>query len=641
MKIKRILCVILAMTVLLCGGGVTSVSADTTDNNIVSADTKPNVTWNYDSKTATLTFSGEGDIRELMDTFETPWEKYENDIQYINLTENIFSSKEKVFSKYPNLVSVDVDKNNPYYTSENGVLFNKNRTELFVYPSCKTDSTYVVPSTVKTIEDYSFYTCNKLEKITIPNGVKKIPTSCFEKCKNLKSVVLPNSIIEISFNAFEDCENLTNITISNNVKVINFRAFKNCTSLKSVYIPKATTTLYNETFSNCTDLESINIDRNNKKYTSVGGVLFDKKKVTLIQYPPSKKATSFTVPNTVKTIKSEAFSYSKYLKLVTIQNSVTNLDSDAFSSCVNLEKVTLPNSIKVIKDGVFSNCTKLKYINIPNSVKEIQYYAFSHCESLKNVIIPNSVTYIGQGTFEECSNLETVTIPNSVSYIDYSCFFCDDKLKDIYYKGSKAQWYSIMVCHSYNNPYDEDKDLYMGDDKEFNIGVNATIHFELKDNEVYVRKSLSNVNISNKNNIINKNKTYSTKLTPKKGYAITGVSVTMNGKAIKTSFNGKSCNIKISKVNGDITIFAKSKKTQTISVKKSFTKKKGCKPFYLKAKAKTKLTYSSSNKKVATVNSKGKVTVKRVGKTIITIKAISNSTYVSDTKRIAVTVKKK
>ncbi len=195
MKIKRILCVILAMTVLLCGGVVTSVSADTTDNNIVSADTKPNVTWNYDSKTATLTFSGEGDIRELMDTSETPWEKYENNIQYINLTENIFSSKEKVFSKYPNLVSVDVDKNNPYYTSENGVLFNKNKTELFVYPACKTDSTYVVPSTVKTIEDYSFYTCNKLEKITIPNGVKKIPTSCFEKCKNLKSVVLTNSII--------------------------------------------------------------------------------------------------------------------------------------------------------------------------------------------------------------------------------------------------------------------------------------------------------------------------------------------------------------------------------------------------------------------------------------------------------------
>lgn len=640
MKIKRILCVILAMTVLLCGG-VTSVSADTTDNNVVSADTTSNVTWNYDSKTSTLTFFGEGDIGELMDTSETPWEKYENDIQYINLTENVFSSKEKLFLKYPNLVSIDVDKNNPYYTSENGVLFNKNKTELVVYPACKNDSTHVVPSTVKTIGDYSFYTCNKLEKITIPNGVKKIPTSCFEKCKNLKSVVLPNSIIEISSYAFEDCENLTNITIPNNVKVINFRAFKNCTNLKSIYIPKTTTTLYNETFSNCTGLESINIDRNNKKYTSVSGVLFDKKKVTLIQYPSSKRATSFTVPNTVKTIESEAFSCSKYLKSVTIQNSVTDLGSDTFTYCVNLEKVTLPNSIKVIKNGVFSNCTKLKYINIPNSVKEIQYYAFSHCESLKSIVIPNSVTYIGQGTFQECSNLVTVTIPNSVSYIDYSCFFSDDKLKNIYYKGSEVQWYSIMICYSYNNPYEEDKDLYMGDDKEFNIGVNATIHFELKDNEVYVRKSLSNVNTSNKNNIISRDKAYSTKLTPKKGYAITSVSVTMNGKSIKTSFNGKSCNIKISKVNGDITIFAKAKKIQTISVKKSFTKKKGCKPFYLKAKAKTKLTYTSSNKKVATVNSKGKVTVKKVGKTTITIRTKGNSNYLSATKKITVTVKKK
>lgn len=638
MKIKRILCVILAMTVLLCGGVITSVSADTTT---VSTDTKSDVTWNYDSTTATLTFSGKGDIDELINDSDTPWKKYMNDIQYINLTKNVFSSKEKVFSKYPNLVSVDVDKNNPYYTSENGVLFNKDKTELFVYPACKTDSTYVVPSTVKIIGDYSFYTCNQPEKITIPNGVKEIPTSCFEKCKNLKSVVLPNSILDISFSAFEDCENLANVNIPNNVKTINYRAFRNCTNLKSVYVPKSTTTLYNGTFSDCTGLESINVDKNNKKYTSVSGVFYDKKKVTLIQYPSSKKATSFTVPNTVKTIESEAFSCSKYLKSVTIQNSVTDLGSDTFTCCVNLEKVTLPNSIKVIKDGVFSNCTKLKYINIPNSVKEIQYDAFYHCESLKSVVIPNSVTYIGQSVFEECSNLETVTIPNSVSYIDYSCFFSDDKLKDIYYKGSKVQWYSIMICYSYNNPYDEDKNLYMGDDKEFNIGINATIHFELKDNEVYVRKSLSNVNTSNKNNIISKDKAYSTKLTPKKGYAITGVSVTMNGKAIKTSFNGKSCNIKITKINGDVTIYAKAKKIQTISVKKSFTKKKGCKPFYLKAKSKTKLTYSSSNKKVATVNSKGKVTVKKVGKTTITIRTKGNSNYLSATKKITITVKKK
>ena len=637
MKLKKLLCVILAMTVLLCGGVITSVSADTTT---VSTDTKSDVVWNYDSTTATLTFSGKGDINELINDSDTPWKKYINDIQYIKVTENVFSSKEKVFSKYPNLISIDVDKNNPYYTSENGILFNKDKTELFVYPTCKTGNTYIVPSSVKTVGDYSFYTCNKLEKITIPNGVKKIPTSCFEKCKNLKSVVLPNSIIEISSYAFEDCENLANINIPNNVKVIDFEAFGNCTSLKSVYIPKTTTTLYNKTFSNCTGLESINVDKNNKKYTSVNGVFYDKKKVTLIQYPSSKKATSFTVPNTVKTIESEAFSCSKYLKSVTIRNSVTDLGSDAFTCCVNLEKVTLPNSIKVIKDGVFSNCINLKYINIPNSVKEIQYYAFSHCESLKSVVIPNSVTYIGQGTFEECSNLETVTIPNSVSYIDYSCFFCDDKLKDIYYKGSKVQWYSIMVCHSYNNPYDEDKDLYMGDDKEFNIGVNATTHFELKDNEVYVRKSLSNVNTSNKNNIINKDKAYSTKLTPKKGYAITGVSVTMNGKTIKTSFNGKSCNIKISKVNGDISIYAKAKKIQTISVKKSFTKKKGCKPFYLKAKAKTKLTYSSSNKKVATVNSKGKVTIKGTGRTVITIRAHYTDTYKTSSKTIIITVVK-
>lgn len=387
------------------------------------------------------------------------------------------------------------------------------------------------------------------------------------------------------------------------------------------------------------NLVSIDIDKNHARYSSKNGILFDKNKTKLLFYPSSKKATSFTVPNTVKIVENNAFGNNKYLKSVTLPNSVTDLGCDVFSNSESLEKVTLSNTIKVIKSGTFFKCDKLKNVNIPNSVKEIEYAAFCGCDSLKSLVIPNSITYIGYDAFSDCSQLETVTIPNSVTYIDYSCFFGDYKLKNLYYKGSEVQWYSIMVCYSYNNPYDENKDLYMGDDKEFNIGVNATIHFELKENEFYANKSLKNVNITNKNHIVTKGKAYSAKLTPKKGYVLTNVTVTMNGKTIKTQFNQKTCNIKIKKINGDIAISATAKKAQTISAK-SFTKKKKSKPFFINAKAKTRLYYSSSNKKVATVNNNGKVTIKGVGKTTITIKASATSVYAPATRRITITVKK-
>lgn len=82
------------------------------------------------------------------------------------------------------------------------------------------------------------------------------------------------------------------------------------------------------------------------------------------------------------------------------------------------------------------------------------------------------------------------------------------------------------------------------------------------------------------------------------------------------------------------------KKSQTISAK-SFTKYYGDKSFSLGAKAKTKLSYKSSNNSVATVSSNGKVTIKRIGKATITISAVSNSKYKSATKKITVNVKLK
>lgn len=65
----------------------------------------------------------------------------------------------------------------------------------------------------------------------IPESVKKIDEGAFKICTSLKSVVIPNSVTEIGAGAFRGCSSLTNITIPESVMSIGERAFNGCDEL--------------------------------------------------------------------------------------------------------------------------------------------------------------------------------------------------------------------------------------------------------------------------------------------------------------------------------------------------------------------------------------------------------------------------
>ena len=100
---------------------------------------------------------------------------------------------------------------NTEYSTENGVLFNKNKTELIKYPSCKKDEAYTVPDSVTTIGKYSFYRCEFLESVTIPENVKTINNYTFAYSYSLKNVTIPTSVTKILSDAFYYCNALTDI----------------------------------------------------------------------------------------------------------------------------------------------------------------------------------------------------------------------------------------------------------------------------------------------------------------------------------------------------------------------------------------------------------------------------------------------
>jgi BspA type Leucine rich repeat region (6 copies) len=125
----------------------------------------------------------------------------------------------------------------------------------------------------------------------IPSSVTTIGTGAFSGCTNLTGVTIPTSVTSIGDSAFSECTGLTGVTIPDSVTSIGDEAFS-FTSLTSVSIPASVTSLGslgNGAFAYCTGLTSINVVEANPDYSSgVGGVLFNKNKTTLLQYPPGE-----------------------------------------------------------------------------------------------------------------------------------------------------------------------------------------------------------------------------------------------------------------------------------------------------------------------------------------------------------------
>ena len=261
------------------------------------------------------------------------------------------------------------------------------------------------------ITDYngSTKTVDIPEKIN-GKSVTSIGNCAFRYCTSLKSITIPNSVIEIGSSAFSGCSSLTSITIPNSVTEIGVYAFKGCTSLTSITIPNSVTNIGDSTFWGCSSLTAIYVAVDNKNYTSVNGVLFNKDKTALICYPAGKTDKSYNITNSVTSIGDYAFNGCSSLTSVTIPNSVTEIGGSAFVGCASLKSITMPNSVTSIGDMAFYKCSSLTSITIPDSVTSIGSSAFSDCSKLRSITIPNSVTSIGAWAFNGCTGLTAINV---------------------------------------------------------------------------------------------------------------------------------------------------------------------------------------------------------------------------------------
>ena len=347
-----------------------------------------------------------------------------------------------------------VSEDNMHYSSENGVLFNKNKTELIKCPRGKT-GTYTIPNSVEYLTKSAFSFCS-LDSINLPSNLESIEDDVFSVCKELTSITIPEGVTAIGNMAFLYCEKLVSVNLPNSLERIGEESFSGCNSLEQIYIPanvmyidpiafwysgnikEFVVSEENKAYSSTDDgllldksktkllkipsakrvcyvpayikeivasgdlLDSFVVSEENENYSSIDGVLFDKMKKVLIECP-GKKTGCYTIPDGVNEISKYAFHNSE-LKSITIPASVFSIEDRAIYYCKKLEAVNVSENNKHYssENGVLFNKRKTKMIKYPEAKKGV-------CELPKSTV---SVDF-HNGNFE----FESIVIPEWIRHI--------------------------------------------------------------------------------------------------------------------------------------------------------------------------------------------------------------------------------
>lgn len=410
-----------------------------------------------------------------------------------------FSSN--IFKSCSNLTTISVSNSNEYDSRDNSNAIIKSSTNTLIV-GCKNT---VIPNTVTAIGDNAFYGCTGLTTIEIPSSVTNIGSSVFYgsgltsvtlncptvgswigNIATLETVTLGETVTSVSNSAFQGCTGLTTIIVDGNNTTYDSR--DNCNAvietatntlirgckgtvipngvtsigngpfresgLTSITIPSSVTSIDNRAFSGCSELSTITVDGENTVYDSRNDCN------AVIETATNKLVAgcyNSTIPNTVTSINTYAFSNCTGLTNITIPNSVTSIAANAFQGCTALTSINIGSGLTEIAYNAFSSRTNLTSIEvdgsnttfdsrdncnaiiatasntlvmgcnstvIPNSVRTIGQWAFYNLRDLTSVNIPKGVTTIDERAFQNCG-LTSITIPSTVtsfgSYAFYGC----------------------------------------------------------------------------------------------------------------------------------------------------------------------------------------------------------------------------
>ena len=255
-----------------------------------------------------------------------------NALTSVTISASVTNINHVAFRNTGALTTFQVDPDNRFYKSENGLLLTKDGTMLV--RGVNGDAT--IPPSVTAIGPCAFEGCVALRSAEIPSGVKSIGSFAFKQCRGMKSVTIPPSVTDIEREAFH-----------------------NCKGLKSIAIPQGVTVIRNSTFT-------------------------------------GSSLTEVVIPANVKVLERGAFSWCGELKSVTFPEGMTIIGRDAFYSCGKLTTLVIPSSVQRIEQGAFYGCGSLTSVTMRGERPNVPNNIFDRCGNLKAIHVPaNAKSWAG------------------------------------------------------------------------------------------------------------------------------------------------------------------------------------------------------------------------------------------------------
>lgn len=424
----------------------------------------------------------------------------------INLGANVTTIAEGGIGSDKSLINITVDDDNPNFSSQEGILCNKEGTSILIFPMGRTgytvDNPLVIPAGITTIEPKTFSGAT-IKAIDL-NEVTTIKESAFEGCNQLSNVSITQNTTYIGKGAFGGvsslqtikvngdvngeteyfksingvlynkdvthlmafpCNNTTALDAENcfnipeTVEVIDSNACWSARNMERVIIPAATTTIEPFAFRACSILGTVTFTPVSN-LTTIGNRVFWESGIEQIEIPAS-----------VKTIGYGAFATAKSLTKVTVADGsqLVTIDGQAFIDCTSLTEFTFNGTctLKTIGEKAFSG-TKIASFAFPQTVTDIGKSAFKDCKELasisfaenpairnikamafadsglENVTLPEGVKTVEKEAFRNCNQLESIFIPESTTLIDPEAFKYCPNLSDIEVAGNNSKYSSVQ-----------------------------------------------------------------------------------------------------------------------------------------------------------------------------------------------------
>ncbi len=373
-----------------------------------------------------------------------------------------------LFMGSSNLREIDVSPDNPVYASYDGILYNKDCTDMLLVPQ-KVKENVVIPEGIIQIKPFAFEGRN-LFSVTLPESLEFIRERAFTNNPNLMQIRIPSKVTVIENDVFDSYQKgLLKVV---NDSVLNFEfgsdSYGYIMKFTKIYIERGVEYHliednweyegnweyfeYNDYIYKEYLGEPYDVDCRYLIYAYLG----DDTEITLPnEYNgeevgwykfQSGNATKVTIPDGTYKIHDHAFETSDRIESIVMPDTVKIIGDYAFSCCTfdgvylpprvieigecaffgtKITEAVIPDGIITIGDGAFGGCKNLTKVVLPDTLRELSLGAFEGCENLTEIELPPYLEVIAAKAFK-LTGLTSVTVPRTVRFIGKEAFLCEN-----------------------------------------------------------------------------------------------------------------------------------------------------------------------------------------------------------------------